>query len=253
MTRLIDSRSIKVIDRTVIPVIKFATKDARSRSLQLDISFDSRGHHGMESVDMIKSTMEKFPMICPIVLVLKQFLLDKGLLTAYTGGLSSHCLFLMLTRYLQEQTSASWVDAGSLLMGCLDFYGNGFDPRMVGITVTNAGQYFRRPHYQQISTYQQGSFNDEVSRSRSFQDHDSVTMSNNPSTFGFDPLYVEDPISIGNNVGRNSFRINQVQRAFSDTHRALVASLEWDMNGSDLHETKYPLLKSLLPKSYNSY
>ena len=207
----------------------------------------------MESVNMINSTMENFPMIRPIVLVLKQFLLDKGLLTAYTGGLSSHCLFLMLKRFLQEQSSASWVDVGSLLMGCLDFYGNGFDPRMVGITVTNAGQYFRRPHYQQRPSYQHDSFSDETSRRRSFQDHDAVVMNNNPSTFGFDPLYVEDPILIGNNVGRNSFRINQVQRAFSDAHRALVASLEWDMNGSDLHEIKYPLLKSLLPKSHHSY
>jgi DNA polymerase sigma len=209
----------------------------------------------MDSADMMKVTMESFPMIRPIVLVIKQFLLDKGLLTAYTGGLSSHCLFLMVTRYLQEQNLGCWADVGSLLMGCLDFYGNVFDPRMVGMTVSNAGQYFRRPHYQQRPSYQQDSFNNELSRRHSFQDHDVVAMSNSPSTFGFDPLYVEDPISLGNNVGRNSFRINQVQRAFSDAHRALVASLEWDMNGSDLHDDgiNFPLLKSLLPNSDNAY
>ena len=43
--------------------------------------------------------------------------------------------------------------------------------------------------------------------------------------YTFDPLFVEDPLTAGNNVGRNAFRINQVQRAFSDAHRALVASL----------------------------
>jgi hypothetical protein len=37
------------------------------------------------------------------------------------GGLSSYCLFLMVTRYLQEQSS---LDVGSLLMGFLDFFGN---------------------------------------------------------------------------------------------------------------------------------
>ena len=37
------------------------------------------------------------------------------------------------------------------------------------------------------------------------------------------------------------------QRAFSDAHRALVASLEWDMNLNDLNdENDFPLLKSLL-------
>ena len=69
------------------------------------------------------SIMQELPMIRPLVLVLKRFLDDKNLLSAYKGGLSSYCLFLMTARYLQEQSS-SWGDCGSLLMGFLDFYGN---------------------------------------------------------------------------------------------------------------------------------
>ena len=103
-----------MIDRTVVPVIKVATKDTRARTLQLDITFDGPGHHGLEAVHMVKNTMEELPMLRPLVILLKQFLLDRGLLTAYTGGLSSHCLFLMVARYLQ---SSSWGDCGSLLMG----------------------------------------------------------------------------------------------------------------------------------------
>jgi DNA polymerase sigma len=66
--------------------------------------------------------------------------------------------------------------------------------------------------------------------------------------FTFDPLFVEDPLSSRNNVGRNAFRIFQVQRAFSDAHRALVASLEWDINlsGELNDDVDYPLLKCLL-------
>ena len=66
--------------------------------------------------------------------------------------------------------------------------------------------------------------------------------------YTFDPLFVEDPLSYGNNVGRNAFRIFQVQRAFSDAHRALVASLEWDIQSTgELHNNNvYPLLKCLL-------
>jgi DNA polymerase sigma len=119
----IDPRSMKLIERTVVPVIKVATKDTKARTLQLDITFDSPGHHGLEAVEMVTQTMVELPMLRPLVLVLKQFLLDRCLLTAYTGGLSSYCLFLMVARYLQEQPS-SWGDWGSLLMGFLDFYGN---------------------------------------------------------------------------------------------------------------------------------
>jgi hypothetical protein len=67
-------------------------------------------------------------------------------------------------------------------------------------------------------------------------------------TFEFDPLFVEDPLSPGNNVGRNAFRFPQIQRSFSDAHRALLAALEWDLEAAeDLHDTaEYPLLKCLL-------
>ena len=101
-----------------------------------------------------------------------------------------------------------------------------------------------------------------------FQTHKSVpapgssTGNNNQDNnlghgrpFTFDPLFVEDPLSSGNNVGRNAFRIFQVQRAFSDAHRALVASLEWDIHSGELNEgfDFYPLLKCLLQSEDTLY
>jgi hypothetical protein len=72
-------------------------------------------------------------------------------------------------------------------------------------------------------------------------------LDQNAMPYTLDPLFVEDPLAEGNNVGRNAFRIFQVQRAFSDAHRALVAALEWDMQSSDLQDdNEYPLLKCLL-------
>lgn len=94
----LDQRSIKVIERTAVPVIKVSTKDTRSRAIQLDLSFDAKEHHGLEALTMIQHILDELPVIRPIVLVLKQFLLDRGLLIAYTGGMSSYCLFLMVAR-----------------------------------------------------------------------------------------------------------------------------------------------------------
>ena len=39
--------------------------------------------------------------------------------------------------------------------------------------------------------------------------------------FNFDPLLIEDPLFHGNNVGRNCFRITQVQQAWADALLAL--------------------------------
>ena len=119
----VDARSMKLIERTPVPVIKVSTKASRGRALQLDITFDSPGHHGLEAVLLISQLVEELPMLRPLAIVLKQFLSHRGLLTSYTGGLSSYGLLLMIARYLQEQPS-SWGDMGSLLMGFLDFYGN---------------------------------------------------------------------------------------------------------------------------------
>jgi DNA polymerase sigma len=309
----IDPRSIKVIERTVVPVIKVSTKDTRARMIQLDISFDGPEHHGLEANQMVTLILEELPLIRPLMLVLKQFLLRRGLLTAYTGGLSSYCLFLMVARYLQEQPLSG--DCGSLLMGFLDFYGNCFDPRAIGISVRGR-QYFARtnshtavvagyeppaiwngphPHQHQqhvVTNIPNPTSSIDFRRRNSFSDAGSVDDSrrrhprlfakptgatvssgsshrfvprnapshpkvidhpNNNNTnpsfdnvrpFTFDPLFVEDPLSSSNNVGRNAFRINQVQRAFSDAHRALVASLEWGESAEGAG--KYPLLKCLL-------
>lgn len=248
----LDQRSIKVIERTAVPVIKVSTKDSRSRVVQLDLSFDAKEHHGLEALDMIQNILEDTPMIRPLVLVLKQFLLDRGLLTAYTGGLSSYCLFLMVTRYCQEQ-APSWNDCGSLLMGLLDFYGNFFDPRTTGISVRTR-QYFSRsqdaqhdlnnpaqhfieaPTWTSTHPYQfpdltrRNSFTDRnkmprfqpLNRYLTFQNgyqphipqqpphHFPARSVHSGRPYTFDPIWVEDPLNPGNNVGRNAFRIFQV-------------------------------------------
>jgi hypothetical protein len=53
-----DQRSIKVIERTAVPVIKVSTKDVRSRVVQLDLSFDAKEHHGLEALAMIQHILE---------------------------------------------------------------------------------------------------------------------------------------------------------------------------------------------------
>lgn len=55
---MLDQRSIKVIERTAVPVIKVSTKDSRSRVVQLDLSFDAKEHHGLEALNMIQHILE---------------------------------------------------------------------------------------------------------------------------------------------------------------------------------------------------
>ena len=143
-----------------------------------------------------------------------------------------------------------------------------FDPRTTGISV-RCRQYFLRPHpsstgypgvwpptgqHELSTTLRKSSLlaspptsdTEKYASSSDVHGMDQVAHEQN-LTYNLDPFLVEDPLSPENNVGRNAFRIFQIQRAFSDAHRAMRAALEWDMNagGDDLGNEDYPLLKCL--------
>lgn len=88
----------------------------------------------------------------PLVLVLKQFLYEKGLNNTYTGGLGSYCLVLMVISFLQSKrfsgnnifnndNKAGFEEKGKfnlgiLLLEFLELYGKKFDYNNMGISIS---------------------------------------------------------------------------------------------------------------------
>ena len=62
--------------------------------------------------------------------------------------------------------------------------------------------------------------------------------------YKFDPLFVEDPLNPGNNVGRNCFRVLQVQRCWSDVYRVMTQQLRVSQRDG----VYYPVLEYLVGK-----
>ena len=125
-------------------------------------------------------------------------------------------------------------------------------PSSLGISVRTRQYFFRSQDALLLLPFPKQHRFTPLHRQFSIQNtHSNMSQKQQFQSGKFDPIWVEDPLNPGNNVGRNAFRIFQVQRAFSDAHRALVASLEWD---NSMHEfgndgdmaTSYPLLKCLL-------
>lgn len=148
----VHAETIKVISNTVIPVLKLKTREHDGLpSVSLDISFEEPGHKGLDANKLLTSIIKKYAPIRPLVLVLKYFLSQRRLCEAYTGGLSSYAVFLLVARFLPElevtvtvdlKSSASERpndlqvhDLGALLLGILRFYGDFFDPRITGVSV----------------------------------------------------------------------------------------------------------------------
>jgi len=134
-----DQKSIKIIASTAIRVVKLKN---RQGDVLLDISFDDKNHNGLRTNTFVLGVLKEMPLIRPLVLIMKQFLSDRALLLSYSGGLSSHCLFLMITAFVQ-QTNHLNADLGSLLLGFFDFFGNSYNAQVTGISVSKR-RYFNR-------------------------------------------------------------------------------------------------------------
>ena len=216
--------SIKIIRNTAVPVIKFKTRCSEGKPVvSLDISFESPGHRGLLSNKLIADLMQMFPnLLRPIVLVLKAFLSKKSLCEAFTGGISSYALLLITARFLQELGQSEISDVGAVLLGLLKFLGEDFDPRCTGISLS------RRCYFP---------------RSAPLGPFAEANVSQPSSTpFKFDPLFIEDPLTPGNNVGRNCFRILQVQRILLDAYLGIIDVLK----RSERDGFAYPILERLV-------
>lgn len=228
--------SIKVITNTAVPVIKLKTRSDSGYSVSLDVSFEGNVHQGLEANRLNVSLLTEFPSLRPIVLVLKQFLSRRGLCESFTGGLSSYAILLLCARFLQEQPLLTPMDIGGVLLGLLNFYGNHLQPAVTGISVARR-MYFSRndllPTPHQLSaggnpttsssnnSLPPISHNITVSgvaamNRRHSYNHNQHPSFDSPSSsfkpYKFDPLFIEDPLAFENNVGRNCFRIHQVQK-----------------------------------------
>jgi DNA polymerase sigma len=269
----VDPQSIRIISHTAIPVIKVrsagpplplpkgeqqgltstAATYPRVDYVSLDISFEGGLHNGLQANRVVTALMAESPALRPLVLVLKQFLKERGLMESYSGGLSSYGLVLMVARYLQEQPSSA-MDTGSLLMGFLDFHSNHFDPRSTGISIGRRC-YFSREQALSMTAHahapppqHQHQHQHQVPYRRPYDDNRTplnagASWETMHLPYKFDPLYIEDPMCPSNNVGRNCFRIFQIQRAWSDAWRLLEDALG---AGPEEATDRVPLLRRIM-------
>lgn len=179
-----DENSIKVLDKATVPIIKLTDSFTE---VKVDISFNVNG--GVKAAGLIKEFKEKYPVLPYLVLVLKQFLLQRDLNEVFTGGIGSYSLFLMAVSFLQlhnRDVSSPNINIGVLLIEFFELYGRNFNYLKTGIRITDGGCYVAK---------------DEVQK--------NMMDGYRPSM-----LYIEDPLQPDNDVGRSSYGAMQVKQAF---------------------------------------
>ena len=160
--------SIKIIKHAPVQIIKVRSsgKPHHDIPIDLDISFEAGNHTGRNTIKLIKSLCARFSALKPLVLVLKQHLKEQKLGEAYTGGLNSYGLTLLVACFLKHYkhistmhttspgpTTPNWKrhrnamqhpSLGDLLLLFLKFHSDtlSFDPCKIGISLERG--YFNR-------------------------------------------------------------------------------------------------------------
>ncbi|OQR87012.1 hypothetical protein ACHHYP_09650 [Achlya hypogyna] len=153
----------ELLEGATIPVLKLEYRVGPVLVL-LDISVGhSQGHSGLASRDLVRKFVQHMPALRPLALVLKAHLKARGLTCAFSGGLSSYALVLLIVRFLQcfgnvhlahdegpevptvytffRQDVVTWQGTvGMLVLIFLEHYMD-FDFDKYGISVANDGEY----------------------------------------------------------------------------------------------------------------
>ncbi|XP_047540021.1 non-canonical poly(A) RNA polymerase protein Trf4-1-like isoform X2 [Vanessa atalanta] len=180
-----EKESIKVLEKATVPIVKMTDKYS---DVKVDISFNMS--NGVKSAELIKQFKEKYPVLSRLVMVLKQFLLQRDLNEVFTGGISSYSLILMCISFLQLHPRPDRLrqphNLGVLLIEFFELYGRKFNYVKTAIRVKNGGSYVSK---------------DEIQK--------EMNDGHRPSL-----LCIEDPLTPGNDIGRSSYGAIQVKQAF---------------------------------------
>ncbi|TYZ54025.1 hypothetical protein PybrP1_003959 [[Pythium] brassicae (nom. inval.)] len=187
--------SVEVIDKARIPIVKFVHAASK---LHVDVPLNVASR--LETASLVKGYVRAFPFFRPLMLALKYFLAQRALNETYTGGVGSFLAQLMVVSFLQHRRRNFGANhdlpqhnnLGQLLLGFFTLYGSDFNYIDLGISVRNGGSYF-------------------LKRDRGWSDWNRPTL-----------LLVENPNEPTVDVGKNSFNVATVRRAFDFARQVLT-------------------------------
>ena len=245
-----DSRSVQVISRARVPIIKFTD---RLTGHPVDISFNIAS--GLDGARFLKEQLKLFPALRPLLLFLKLFLDLRGLNEVFRGGLGSFsaaCLlisFFQLHPLMQLDYIRAEDNLGILLLEFLELYGRMLHYDKVGISV---GIDLKSAELRATSksNNKDNTIVDQLSRiDVPYGYYDKVDRGfYNESRPGL--LSIQDPQSPLNDLARPSFSISSVRQAFEHAFNLLTAAAhEIDYKSADMRKnsrTDGSLLASLI-------
>lgn len=208
---------LEVIDKARIPIVKFVHK---ASNIQVDVSFNIAG--GLATADLVKHYMRVYPSFRPLTLVVKYFLAQRGLNETFAGGIGSFLVQLMVMSFLQhhgrslgaDHDDAKYNNLGQLLVGFFTLYGRDFNYNDLAISVRHGGSYFFK-------------------EDRGWYDENRPFL-----------LSMENPNEPSLDIGKNSYEVRTVRRAFDYARQVLTNEIH---RRGQFHPLSGSILGTIIP------
>ena len=97
-----------MVDKAKVPIVKLVIMPY---GLKFDVSLGKR--NGLDAVALIRSHLEAWPALRPLVTILKLYLQQRQMNEVYTGGLGSYALIISTVAFLQLHQSRTAPLAGA--------------------------------------------------------------------------------------------------------------------------------------------
>ncbi|XP_017856721.1 PREDICTED: non-canonical poly(A) RNA polymerase PAPD5-like [Drosophila arizonae] len=191
--------TLQVVDTAAVPIIRFTDCETH---LKIDISVNMP--NGIESSELVKKFLHEHPVLGKLVLVLKQFLEQRNLISTLNGGISSYNLIIMCINFLQMHPRQHYPEStnlGVLLLEFFELYGLSFNYAQIGISIWQG--YVRKENV--------------------------LVGSRTPS------LYIDDPLLPGRQNSRSFIATCHIKQVFQWAYRVLSEALFAQVRECDSH------------------
>ncbi|OMJ08302.1 Poly(A) RNA polymerase cid14 [Smittium culicis] len=192
----------EIISGARVPLVKTTEKHSK---ISIDISINATS--GIKTAAIMDNFLKKdFPVtLRGLVLIVKQYLMQRHMNEVFTGGLGSYATVLLVVSFLQHHPKVSshscsvQENIGILLIEFFELYGKRFNYEHTGIVVANGGKYVKKelPYH--------GARNEFEKRSQL--------------------LYLEDPGDAHNDVAKSTFGMMRIKKSFSYAYSMLSDSV----------------------------
>eukprot|EP01038_Epipyxis_sp_PR26KG_P013133 gene13133-17600_t len=194
---------VEAIVNAKVPIVKF---DHRLTGIPIDICINNDS--GLKTGKLMRKFVRDYPPLRPLTIVLKLFLSQRGLNETFSGGIGSFVLSTLIISFIQQKIKLAKYfnvepvfNLGCLLLDFFNLYGTSFNYFECGISIENDGKYVSKKK-RKASSQGGGGGNQKCGR-----------------------LYIENPMDPELDMGKGSFMLQKVKRAFEHASQLLTAAL----------------------------